>query len=392
MIDFAFQNPTKIYFGRTALANLSSEVLKYGKRILLVYGGGSIKRIGLYDQVMEILNGMEAQVWELSGIQPNPRLSRVYEGIDLCRKHDVQLILAVGGGSAIDTGKAIANGVCYEGDVWDLFTGKGKVDRVLPLGTIVTIPAAGSEMSSSCVITREEDQCKRGRNVPLNFPKFSILNPEYSFSLPPYQVGCGIVDIMAHMMERYFTQVEHVELMDRMIEAALLTVIHNAPITLAEPNNYDARAEITWAGSLAHNTLLQTGRIGDWASHKLEHELSALYDIAHGAGLAIVFPAWMKYTLPRGGAGELAQFAIRVFDVPEEFGSTEEIALEGIRRLESFYRSLGMPVRLYEVGIDDREFDRMAKRCADMMGGTVGAFVPLKAADCRAIYELALAD
>lgn len=390
MIDFAFQNPTKIYFGRKALSNLSTEVQKYGKRILLVYGGGSIKRSGLYDRIMEILNGIGVQVWELGGVQPNPRLSLVYTGIEMCREHDVQLVLAVGGGSAIDTGKAIVNGVCYDGDVWDLFTGKGSISEVLPLGTIVTIPAAGSEMSSSCVITREEDQCKKGRNVPLNFPKFSILNPEYSFTLPRYHVACGIVDIMAHMMERYFTQVENVELIDRMTEAALITVIHNAPVTLAEPTNYDARAEITWAGSLAHNTLLQTGRIGDWASHKLEHELSALYDIAHGAGLAIVFPAWMKYTLPRGGAKKLAQFATRVFGVPEDFGSEEEIAAEGIRRLEDFYRSLDMPVRLSEIHIDDRDFDRMAERCAAMVGGTVGAFVPLKAADCRKIYELAL--
>lgn len=390
MIDFAFQNPTKIYFGRKALSNLSTEVQKYGKRILLVYGGGSIKRSGLYDRIMEILNGIGVQVWELGGVQPNPRLSLVYTGIEMCREHDVQLVLAVGGGSAIDTGKAIVNGVCYDGDVWDLFTGKGSISEVLPLGTIVTIPAAGSEMSSSCVITREEDQCKKGRNVPLNFPKFSILNPEDSFTLPRYHVACGIADIMAHMMERYFTQVENVELIDRMTEAALITVIHNAPVTLAEPTNYDARAEITWAGSLAHNTLLQTGRIGDWASHKLEHELSALYDIAHGAGLAIVFPAWMKYTLPRGGAKKLAQFATRVFGVPEDFGSEEEIAAEGIRRLEDFYRSLDMPVRLSEIHIDDLDFDRMAERCAAMVGGTVGAFVPLKAADCRKIYELAL--
>ncbi len=390
MIDFAFQNPTKIYFGRKALSNLSTEVQKYGKRILLVYGGGSIKRSGLYDRIMEILNGIGVQVWELGGVQPNPRLSLVYTGIEMCREHDVQLVLAVGGGSAIDTGKAIVNGVCYDGDAWDLFTGKGSISEVLPLGTIVTIPAAGSEMSSSCVITREEDQCKKGRNVPLNFPKFSILNPEDSFTLPRYHVACGIVDIMAHMMERYFTQVENVELIDRMTEAALITVIHNAPVTLAEPTNYDARAEITWAGSLAHNTLLQTGRIGDWASHKLEHELSALYDIAHGAGLAIVFPAWMKYTLPRGGAKKLAQFATRVFGVPEDFGSEEEIAAEGIRRLEDFYRSLDMPVRLSEIHIDDLDFDRMAERCAAMVGGTVGAFVPLKAADCRKIYELAL--
>ena len=390
MIDFTFHNPTRIHFGRNALSHLAEEVKLYGTKVLLVYGGGSIKRLGLYDQVMAILNDCGAQVWEVAGVQPNPRLSLVYKGIDLCREHGVELVLAVGGGSAIDTAKAIANGACYDGDAWDLFTGKGSNKEVLPLGTIVTLPAAGSEMSNSSVITREEDQCKRGRNTVLNFPKFSILNPEYTYTLPPFQTACGVVDIMAHMMERYFTQVENVELTDRMTEGALRTVMNNAPIALAEPENYDARAEIMWTGCLAHNTLFQTGREGDWASHKLEHELSALYDIAHGAGLAIVFPAWMKYVLPRGGEKKLAQFATRVFDVPENFGTLEEIALEGIRRLEAFYRSLGLTTTLHENGIGTEDFDRMADRCAAMMGGSVGFFVKLNAADCKAIYELAL--
>ena len=390
MIDFTFENPARIHFGKNALAHLKDEVKRYGNRILLVYGGGSIKRIGLYDQVMEILNAENAQVWEVSGVQPNPRLSLVYKGIDLCREHDVQLVLAVGGGSAIDTAKVIANGACYDGDAWDLFTGKGNNTEVLPLGTIVTLPAAGSEMSNSSVITREEDQCKCGRNTPLNFPKFSILNPEYTYSLPPYQTACGIVDIMAHMMERYFTQVENVELTDRMTEGALRTMINNAPIVFEKPDDYNARAEIMWTGCLAHNTLFQTGRIGDWASHKIEHELSALYDIAHGAGLAIVFPAWMKYVLPRGGAKKLAQFATRVFEVPENFGSTEEIAKEGIARLETFYRSIGLTTTLHENGINDQDFDRMAERAVRLAGGTLGFFLPLKAEDVKAIYQLAL--
>ncbi len=390
MIDFTFENPTRIHFGKNALNNLSAEVKRYGSRILLVYGGGSIKRIGLYDQVMNILNAENAQVWEVAGVQPNPRLSLVRKGIELCREHDIQLVLAVGGGSAIDTAKAIANGACYDGDVWDLFTGKGSNTEVLPLGTIVTIPAAGSEMSNSSVITREQDQCKCGRNTPLNFPKFSILNPEYTYSLPPYQTACGIVDIMAHMMERYFTQVENVELTDRMTEGALRTMINNAPIVFEQPEDYNARAEIMWTGCLAHNTLFQTGRIGDWASHKIEHELSALYDIAHGAGLAIVFPAWMKYVLPRGGAKKLAQFAVRVFDVPETFGTVEEIAKEGIARLESFYHSIGLTTTLHENSIDEKDFDRMAERAVALASGTLGFFLPLKAADVKAIYQLAL--
>lgn len=390
MIDFTFQNPTRIHFGRTAMSHLKEEIERYGTRVLLVYGGGSVKRIGLYDRVMTILKEAGADVWELGDIQPNPRLSRVYEGIALCREHGIQLALAVGGGSVIDTAKAVCNGVCYDGDVWDLFCGKGNNTDVLPLGAIVTIPAAGSEMSNSSVITRESDQCKCGRNTPLNFPKFAILNPEYTYTLPPFQTACGVVDIMAHMMERYFTQVEHVELTDRMTEGALHTVIANAPIVMTHPEDYDARAEIMWAGCLAHNTLLQTGRVGDWASHKLEHELSALYDIAHGAGLAIVFPAWMKYVLPRGGAKKLAQFAQRVWDVPENFGTEEEIAKEGISRLEAFYRKLGLKTKLGEIGICNENFDRMAARCAGMAGGLVGFFVKLSSADCKAIYELAL--
>ena len=387
MIDFVFQNPTKIYFGKSALSNLKSEAAHWGERVLLVYGGGSIKRTGVYDQVMAQLAG--TQVWELGGVQPNPRLSLVREGIRLCHEHDIQLVLAVGGGSAIDTAKAVANGACYDGDVWDLFDGKGRNTEVLPLGTVVTIPAAGSEMSDSCVITREEDLCKRGRNTPLNFPKFSILNPEFTYTLPPFQTACGAVDIMAHMMERYFTRVTHVELIDRMTEGALKTVVNNAPIVMQDPENYDARAEIMWAGCLAHNTLFQTGRVGDWASHKLEHELSALYDIAHGAGLAIVFPAWMKYALAHGGEAKLAQFGRRVFDVPDS-GDDAADAAEGIRRLEAFYRALGLTTTLSENGIGDTDFGRMAERAVAMAGGTLGQFVPLKPADCEAIYRLAL--
>ncbi|MBE5801292.1 MAG: iron-containing alcohol dehydrogenase [Clostridiales bacterium] len=390
MKDFVFQNPTRIHFGRNAMESLSGEVARYGKRVLLVYGGGSIKRIGVYDAVMAQLQAAQAQVWELSGVQPNPRLSLVYQGITICHEQNIELVLAVGGGSAIDTAKAIANGACYDGDVWDLFEGKGSNTAVLPLGVVLTLPAAGSEMSNSSVITREEDMCKRGRSTPFNFPAFSILNPEYSFSLPPFQTACGIVDIMAHMMERYFTMVEHVELTDRLIEGALKTVINNAPIVMEKPDDYDARAEITWAGALAHNTLLDTGRIGDWASHKLEHELSALYDIAHGAGLAVVFPAWMKFVLPRGGAKKLAQFAIRVFDVPETFGTEGAIAAEGIRRLETFYRSLGLVTTLHEMDIDQSRIPEMAERAVRMMGGKLGGFVPLDEAMAQEIYRLAL--
>lgn len=390
MIDFSLQIPTKIDFGRDSLSHLEEEVRRYGTRVLLVYGGGSIKRIGLYDKVMTILNGLNCRVWEISGVKPNPRLGLVRDGVTLCKEQQIQLVLAVGGGSAIDTAKAIANGACYDGDPWDLFEGKGKNDHVLPLGVIVTIPAAGSEMSDSSVITREDDLCKRGRNTPLNYPKFSILNPEYTFSLPAFQTACGAVDIMAHMMERYFTNTESVELIDRMTEGALKTVIHNATIVLKQPEDYDAQAEIMWAAALAHNGLLGTGRVTDWASHKLEHELSALYDIAHGAGLAIIFSAWMKYVLSKGCVGKLRQFAVRVFDVPEDFGTDEAIAMEGIARLERFYRSLGLTTTLHENGIGEENLGRMAQRAVAMGGGKLGNYYPIHEEDAQAIYRLAL--
>ena len=381
MIDFVFQNPTKIYFGKSALSNLKSEAAHWGERVLLVYGGGSIKRTGVYDQVMAQLAG--TQVWELGGVQPNPRLSLVREGIRLCHEHDIQLVLAVGGGSAIDTAKAVANGACYDGDVWDLFDGKGRNTEVLPLGTVVTIPAAGSEMSNSSVITREEDLCKRGRNTPLNFPKFSILNPEFTYTLPPFQTACGVVDIMAHMMERYFTRVTHVELIDRMTEGALKTVVGNAPIVMHEPENYDARAEIMWAGCLAHNTLLQTGRIGDWASHKLEHELSALYDIAHGAGLAVVWPAYLEFFARRGLFTErLERYAEKIWG--------ERTVEGGIEATREYFRSLGMPERLSDFGLTAEDAEYMSRRCTDDGKKTFPSVIPLGLDEVREIYSLCL--
>jgi len=388
MIDFIFQNSAKIIFGRDALSHLSEEVLQYSDKVLLVYGGGSVKRIGLFEQVMSQLAQSGITVWELPGIVPNPRLSRVYEGIDLCRRHSIGLVLALGGGSAIDTAKGIANGVPYTGDVWDFYMGKCLPKEVLPLGTILTIPAAGSEMSYSSVITNENGMLKRGYNSITHVPKFSILNPEWSFSLPPYQTACGCVDIMAHMMERYFTHVEHVELTDRLITAGMKTMLHNSPIVMAEPENYDARAEVMWTGTLAHNTLLQTGRIGDWGSHKVEHELSASYDIAHGAGLAIVFPAWMKYAT-RQFPKKIAQFAVDVFDVPSDFGTEAQIALEGIRRLEAFYQSLHMPIRLSEAGIVDCDYAALASRALPTEESAVGEYIKLHRQDMVEIYKLA---
>ena len=388
MIDFTFQNPAKIIFGRTALSHLGEEVSQYSDKVLLVYGGGSVKRIGLFDQVMQILRQNSITVWELGGIVPNPRLTPVREGIQICRREGIGLVLALGGGSAIDTAKGIANGVPYEGDVWDFYMGKATPKEVLPLGTILTIPAAGSEMSYSSVITNEDGMLKRGYNSLTHVPKFSLLNPEWTFTLPPYQTACGCVDIMAHMMERYFTLVDHVELTDRMITAGIKTILNNAPRVMANPDDYDARAEVMWTGTLAHNTLLHTGRIGDWGSHKIEHELSASYDIAHGAGLAIVFPAWMKYAVVQHPQ-KIAQFATDVFDVPADFGTELDIALEGIRQLEAFYRSLGMPVRLSEAGIVDADFEALAKRALPTEQSTQGFYIKLHRQDMVEIYQLA---
>ncbi len=387
MIDFIFQNPAKMIFGRDALSHLGEEVTARAQRVLLVYGGGSIKKIGLYDQVIAILKENGVKFWELSGIVPNPLLSRVREGIALCRENDIQLVLAVGGGSAIDTAKGIANGVPYDGDVWDFYEAKAMPKTALPVGTVLTIPAAGSEMSYSSVITNAEKVMKCGYNSLTHVPAFSILNPEYTYTLPPYQTACGCVDIMAHLMERYFTQVEHVALTDGLLEACLRTVIQNAPIVMEKPDDYDARAEIMWTGALAHNSLLQTGRIGDWASHKLEHELSAIYNIAHGAGLAIVFPAWMKYVLPHG-LKKLTQFAVKVFDVPESFGTDEAIAKEGIARYERFCQSLGMPIRLGQGGIGDDRLEEMAQKAT--ADGPVGNFIKVYKKEALDIYRLAL--
>jgi alcohol dehydrogenase len=388
MIDFVFHNPAKIIFGRDALSHLGEEAVKYGHKALLVYGGGSVKRTGLFNQVMEILGKNGILVWELGGIVPNPRLVRVREGIDLCRRENIGLVLALGGGSAIDTAKGVVNGVPDTGDVWDFYAGKRQPKTALPLGVILTIPAAGSEMSYSSVITNEEGMLKRGYNSVTNVPTFSILNPEWTFSLPPYQTACGCVDIMAHMMERYFTRVEHVELTDRLIAAGMKTMLHNAPIVMEHPADYDARAEVMWTGTLAHNTLLHTGRIGDWGSHKVEHELSAEYDIAHGAGLAIVFPAWMKYAV-RQYPAKLAQFAREVLDIPADFGDDTAVALEGIRRLEAFYRSLGMPTRLSEAGITHTDYAMLALRALPTEQSVVGAYITLHRQDIVEILKLA---
>ncbi|NLJ86830.1 MAG: iron-containing alcohol dehydrogenase [Firmicutes bacterium] len=388
MDNFTFQSPTKIIFGKGAEHQVGKEARSHGGKVLLHYGGGSIKRTGLYDRVVQSLNEAGVEVVELAGAQPNPRLSLVYEGIELCRKENIDLILAVGGGSTIDSSKAIAMGVPYKGDVWDFFTGKADAQTALPVGVVLTLPAAGSEASDSCVITKEDGWLKRGYGSQLIRPVFAIMNPELTFTLPPYQTACGAADIMAHIMERYFTNTKGVDFTDYLSEATLKTIIKHIPVVLEDPENYESRAQIMWAGTIAHNDLLSTGRVGDWASHQIEHELSGIYDVPHGAGLAVVFPAWMKYVY-KHDIERFVQFAVRVWNAEQDFFNPEQTALEGIRRLEDFFRSIGLPVRLSELDIPNDRLEEMAEKTKKGADGKVGQFVKLTTKDVLNILRLA---
>jgi alcohol dehydrogenase YqhD (iron-dependent ADH family) len=385
--NFVFQNKTKIIFGRDTEEKVGKEIKRLGKqKVLFHYGGGSIKRFGLYDKVVKHLKQEGIEFVELGGVKPNPSLRLVKEGINLCEKEKVDFILAVGGGSVIDSSKAIAAGVPYEGDVWDFYDNKAQIKEALPLGVILTLPAAGSEASDSSVITNEERKLKRGTGSPLIRPTFSILNPEITFTLPPYQTAAGITDMMAHIMERYFTQERNVDLTDHMCEAVLKTIIKNAPLVLENPEDYNARAEIMWAGTLAHNGLLDTGRLGDWGTHMIEHELSALYDLTHGAGLAIIFPAWIRYVY-KAYPEKMLRFFHNVFDVEAVFDDPHYMIEEGLKRLKNFYRSIGMPVSLKDAGIKDNRFEEMAEKCT--VFGPVSNFVKLEKSDVIEIYKLA---
>ncbi len=388
MENFVFQSPTKIIFGKNTEKEVGRAIKEFGKKVLFHYGGGSIKKSGLFDKIVESLNEAGIKFVELSGVQPNPRLSLVEQGIKVCREEEIDAILAVGGGSVIDSAKAISMGVPYQGDVWDFFEGKAVPKEVLPLGTILTIPATGSEASRSCVITKEEGWYKRAVNDDIIRPKFAVMNPEITYTLPAYQTASGIVDIMSHVIERYFTNVRNVDFTDKLCEATLKTVIKNATIVLKEPDNYPARAEIMWTGTIAHNELLSTGRIGDWGSHKIDHELSGIYDVAHGAGLAVVMPAWMKYVY-KHDVNRFTQFAVNVWNVEYYFEDPERSALEGIKRMEEFFKSLGMPTTLTEMNIPTDRFEEMAHKCVETPTKSVGNFIPLKKEDVLNILNLA---
>jgi alcohol dehydrogenase YqhD (iron-dependent ADH family) len=387
MLNFTFSNTTKIVFGKGVEEKVGKEAAVYGRKVLLHYGGGHIVRSGLKARVEASLREAGLEIVELGGVQPNPRLSLVQEGIELVRREKVDFILAVGGGSVIDSAKAIAIGVPYEGNVWDFYAGKADAEESMPVGVVLTSPAAGSEASPSSVITNEDGWLKRGYTALVMRPKFALMNPELTFSLPPYQTACGVSDMMAHIMERYFTNEPEVGFSDHLCEAALRSIIQEAPKVIAEPENYGARANIMWAGTIAHNDLLGMGRSEDWSSHNIEHELSAIYDIAHGAGLSIVFPAWMKYVY-KHNINRFVQFAVRVFGVEQDFFNPEQTVLEGIRRLEEFYRRIGLPVRLQDAEIPADRLEEMAAKATANDTFKLGAFLPLGQKDVLAIYEL----
>lgn len=386
MESFTFQNPTKIIFGRGTEDQVGNETKPFSGKTLLHYGGGSVRKSGLLDRVLQSLENAGIEVFELPGVKPNPRLGLVQEGIEICREKGIGFVLAVGGGSVIDSAKTIAAGVSYHGDVWDLFLGKGEIKDALSVGVILTIPAAGSEASNGAVVTKEDGLYKRAIISELLRPKFAILNPELTFTLPPYQTACGAADIMAHVMERYFTPVSHVDLTDRLCEATLRTMIRSTPVVLETAEDYDARAEIMWAGTIAHNDLLGTGRIGDWGAHMIEHELSAIYDVPHGAGLAVVLPAWMRYVYTQN-MDRFAQFAVRVWGVEADFESRERTVLEGIKRTSDFFKEIGLPVTLQGLDIPDDRFEEMAAKCLE--SGSIGQFMKLGKQDVLEILRLA---
>ena len=389
MNNFTFYSPTYFVFGKDTEKEAGHYIKRFGgTKVLIHYGGGSIVRSGLLDRVKASLDQEKVDYVELGGVMPNPRSGLVYQGIELCRKEKVDFILAVGGGSAIDSAKAIAAGAVYDGDFWDFYEGK-PIENALKVATVLTIAAAGSEGSGDTVITKEEGMLKRGAGSEHLRPVFSILNPELTQTLPAYQTAAGATDIMAHVFERYFTNTREVEITDRLCEAVLLTMVKEVPRLIADPNNYEARANVMWAGMVAHNNLVGVGREQDWASHMIEHELSALYDCAHGAGLAVIFPAWMTYVMNHD-VNRFAQLAVRLWGCNMNFAHPEETAKEGISRLKQFLTAIGMPISFAELGAKEEDIPYMVKTIGLGDQETMGGFVKLGSKDVENIYHLAL--
>ncbi len=388
MNNFTFYAPTLFAFGDGEEKNTGALVRRFGgTRVLLVTGGGSVHRNGAYDAVAASLNEAGIPFTELSSVQANPRSGKVYEGIDLVRQTGADFLLAVGGGSVIDTAKAIAIGVPYEGDFWDFFSGKVP-EKALPVGTVLTIAASGSEGSPDSIITNEKTLDKNSAEADCLRPCFSILDPALTESLPPYQTACGVTDIMAHAFERYFTNTEDVEVTDRLLEGVLLTMLHEGPRVMADPHDYGARANIMWAGMVCHNDMMGVGRKQDWNSHHLEHVLSALYDCAHGAGLAVIMPAWMRYCADHHDGLRMAQMAVRVFGCQMDFADPRRTALEGIAAFRAFLKSIGMPLTFAEIGADPADIPKLVEM-NHVGGGVTGGYVGLTSDAIREIYEIA---
>ncbi|WP_026694654.1 iron-containing alcohol dehydrogenase [Peribacillus kribbensis] len=387
MLNFTFKNPVKLIFGKDQLDQLKNEVPAYGKKVLLVYGGGSIKKSGLYDKVMTILKDINVEVHELSGVEPNPRITTVRKGVDICKTEGIDFILAVGGGSVIDCTKAIAAGAKYDGDAWDIVIKKAEVKAALPFGTVLTLAATGSEMNSGSVITNWETQEKYGWGSPLTFPQFSILDPENTFTVPKNHTIYGMVDMMSHVLETYLHQGTNTVLQDRMCESILQTVIETAPVLLENLEDYEARETILYSGTIALNGMVSMGIRGDWATHNLEHAVSAVYDIPHAGGLAILFPNYIRHVMNEN-VGRVKQLAVRVFGVDPEGKSDEEAALEGIQKLSDFWSSLGAPSRLADYDIDESKIEVMADKA--MANGEFGNFKKLNRDDVLAVYRASL--
>ncbi len=388
MDNFQFYSPTEFIFGKGTESESGKYVKKYGgTKVLVHYGSGSAVRSGLLGRVTDSLTAEGIEYVTLGDVKPNPRDTKVYEGIELCRKENVDFILCVGGGSVIDSAKAIALGVPYDGDFWDFYETGKRIEAALPVAVVLTIAAAGSEGSGDSVITKEDGMIKRGYGSDLLRSKFSILNPELTETLPAYQTACGATDIMAHVFERYFTNTTDVEITDRLCEAVLMTMVKETPAVIADPHNYQARANIMWAGTVAHNGVVGVGRSQDWNSHGIEHELSGLYDCAHGAGLAVIMPAWMEFVCDHN-VMRFAQVATRVWGCPMNFENPKETALAGIKCFRRFLHEIGMPINFEELGAKEEDIPVLVEKFG-IGDGKTGGFVELSAADIAEIYRIA---
>ena len=391
MNSFDFYSPTYFVFGQDREKETGRYVKRFGgNRVLVVYGGQSAKRSGLLQRIQESLAAEGLTVFELGGVKPNPRSGIVYEGIELCRKEQIDFLLAVGGGSVIDTAKAIAMGAVYDGDFWDFFSGKVP-EKALPVGTVLTIAASGSEGSPDAIITNEKTLEKNAAEADCLRPCFSILDPALTESLPAYQTACGVTDIMAHAFERYFTNTPDVETTDRMLEGVLLAMLHEGRRVMEDPTNYEARANIMWAGMVCHNDIMGVGRKQDWNSHHLEHVLSAVYDCAHGAGLAVIMPAWMRYCIENGGEKRFAQMAVRVFGVQMDFDDPKRTAMEGVEAFRTFLHTIGMPLTFAEIGADPADIPKLVEM-NHIGDGITGGYVGLDRKAHETIYRYAAGE